>query len=210
MNEPAFTTREVKDWDRDQNDWYVEPAWCVDLLLDAERFVGSVWDPACGGGNIVNVCGARGMIAYGSDIVLRTEKRVGGPRAFASIERHDFLGMEPFHPWCEHYNIITNPPYGEAMEFIRKALSIARFKVAVLVQQQFPYSQGRHELFTTTPLARLYFLSSRPSMPPGAALAAGTVTAKGGKTDYLWMVFDHDHKGPPTAHWLKRPAKSEE
>lgn len=200
MSAPAtqtFDYRQQRVYKRVDDDWYVEPRWCVDLLLEAERFVGSVWDPACGGGNIVDACKARGMHADGSDIVQRA----------ASFYPYDFLtgeGIEPFGGPPD--NIITNPPYRQARAFIERALSIARFKVAVLVQQQFPFSQGRYDLFTERPLARLYFLSTRPSMPPGAALDAGEVKASGGKTDYLWMVFDHDHRGPATVDWLRRAA----
>lgn len=194
----SFTVRESKVWKRDSNDWYVEPRWCVDLLLEAERFVGTVWDPAAGSGTIPAACRAIGLYAIGSDAVERGNDDIAAPFDFLAEDHRGFLDIEAD-------NIIFNPPYGLAAEFIEKALTIARFKVAVLVQQQFPFSQGRFDLFTKHPVSRLYFLSTRPSMPPGEALAAGTKPA-GGKVDYLWIVFDHDHKGPPTAHWLKRAA----
>jgi hypothetical protein len=37
---------------RASDDFYREPRWAVDALLDVERFDGIVWDPACGSGNI--------------------------------------------------------------------------------------------------------------------------------------------------------------
>ncbi|HVI92297.1 MAG TPA: hypothetical protein VM659_28665 [Dongiaceae bacterium] len=122
------------------------------------------------------------------------------PKA-AGIERMDF-----FNARCRYQNLIFNPPYKDAERFIRRALDLAEHKVAALVQQQFPFSQTRHSLFTETPVARLYFLSTRPSMPPGRLLQAGEIKAKGGKTDYLWIVWDHDHKGPPQSFWLRREA----
>lgn len=191
MTDLGFHTRDLKLYDRDDADWYVEPAWSVDALLNAEPFEGRTLDPACGCGTIPKAFEARGLRAFGSDLK---------DRGFGIVA--DFLGQEFALPID---NIVTNPPYKLAETFIRRALKIATDKVAVLVQQQFPFSQGRHALFRECPIARLYFLSNRPSMPPGRALAAGTVTAGGGKTDYLWMVFEHGYKGSPTAHWLRRP-----
>jgi hypothetical protein len=186
----GFHTRDLKVWDRDDADWYVEPSWAVDALIMATSFEGRTLDPACGCGTIPKTFQARGLRAFGSDL---------RDRGFGVVS--DFLGPEFALPVD---NIVTNPPYNLAEKFIRRALKIATNKVAVLVQQQFPFSQGRHALFTECPIARLYFLSNRPSMPPGKAIAAGTKIG-GGKVDYLWMVFEHGHSGAPTAHWLRRP-----
>lgn len=170
-------------------DFFIEPSWAVDLLLDTEPFPGGVWDPACGSGTIVKACQARGMAAVGSDIA---------DRGFGGVQ--DFLA--PAVDFDNVGNIICNPPYGIAADFIVRALSVASRKVAMLVQSKFPYSQRRHALFTACPPARLYFLSTRPSMPPGEMLLAGTVKATGGKLDYCWLVYDRAHSGPTTAHWL--------
>jgi hypothetical protein len=186
----GFHTRDLKVYDRDDADWYVEPTWAVEALLRAEPFEGLTLDPACGCGTIPKAFKAHGLRACGSDL----RDRGFGPVA-------DFLGPEFVLPID---NIVTNPPYNLAEKFIRRALMIATSKVSVLVQQQFPFSQGRFALFRDCPIARLYFLSNRPSMPPGRAIEAGTVTVGGGKVDYLWMVFEHGHQGAPTAHWLKR------
>lgn len=173
---------------RDGLDYYVEPEWTVDLLLDEEKFDGSIWDPACGSGTIIRACKKRRMAASGSDIAGR------------GYHRFDFLS--PGRSWVS--NIICNPPYVLAQEFAEKALTVANHKVALLVQAKFLFSQKRYPLFDRHPPARLYFLSTRPSMPPGDRYMAGTIEAKGGKTDFLWMVWCRDEHGPTTAHWLIR------
>src|SRR5262249_36416316 len=101
-------------------------------------------------------------------------------------------------------NIISNPPFGVAARFTQHALQIAQSKIALLVQAKFLYSQRRYGLFTGTPVARIYHLSARASMPPGDPLLAGEIKAQGGKLDFAWVIWDHAHKGPPTAHWLLR------
>jgi len=188
---PAPDFRSAPAYDRPADDWYVDPVWCTELLLKQERFIGAIFDPCAGGGNIVMACRMAGLSADGSDIDPKAE----------FIAQRDFLQADGR---CS--NIIFNPPYNQAESFIRYALRCTTHKVAALVQQQFPFSRARNPLFTETPLARMYFLSSRPSMPPGRLLQAGEIQAKGGKTDYLWMVWDHDHKGPPQAFWLMRDA----
>jgi hypothetical protein len=182
-----------RGYTRHIEDWYIEPSWTVDLLLDQEPFVGGVWDPACGCGTIPKTCSSRAIHATGSDIV---------DRGFGC--RYNFLSeFEP--PLSGYANIVSNPPYRIAAEFIDRALTLASSKVAMLVQSKFPYSQRRHALFSERPPARLYFLSTRPSMPPGEELLAGTIKAEGGKLDYLWMVWDREHSsGTTECRWLKR------
>ena len=172
-------------------DFYIEPAWTVDALLDVETFFGTIWDPACGSGTIVKTCLARGLTAVGSDIA---DRGFGGVQDFLSID-HLFVNVDA---------IICNPPYKLGEAFIRRAFTVAP-KVAMLVQSKFPYSQKRHALFTQRPPARMYHLSTRPSMPPGEKLLAGTVEAKGGKLDYLWIIWDIERQvGPTETRWLRR------
>lgn len=181
---------------RAKNDWYVEPRWCVEALLAYEKFEGIIYDPACGRGNITDVAKQFGYFVLASDIEDR-----GCEYAW----RGDFLDPLPNDIGRTVDNIVCNPPYRLAHKFIERALTVTRRKVAMLVQEKYPYSRRRHWFFTHTPIARLYFLSDRPSMPPGDLYVAGKIKASGGKVDYLWMVWDHAHMGPPTAHWLCKP-----
>ena len=56
-----------------------------------------------------------------------------------------------------------------------------------------------------TPLARIYLLTPRPSMPPGHVILAGEKPG-GGKQDFCWLVFECGHAGPPDVRWLHRGA----
>lgn len=193
MKAPA---QKVSTYERAPDDYYIEPSWCVDLLLTAERFEGTSWDPACGRGTIPMTMEAAGLRCYGTDL----RNRGYGVCC-------DFLRDEP--PLRDVDNIVTNPPYGggkAAVAFIERARTIARSKVAVLVNEKFLYSERRHQMFTAGGLYRVYFLSSRPSMPPGHLLQAGQIEAKGGAVNYAWLVFLRGFTGAPTAHWLKRGA----
>ncbi|MGB1214587.1 MAG: hypothetical protein ACPG4X_14580 [Pikeienuella sp.] len=176
-------------YERDALDWYVEPAWCVHKLIDAEPFSGIVYDPACGIGTIPNAFISRRIPAVGSDIVNR------GPN-----EVLDFLDEESPKFGC--VNVVCNPPFSRAVPFIETALDIATMKVAMILPLTFLASQARQPLFTETPVARVYVLSRRPSMPPGEKLNDPDFKSKGGSVDYCWIVWHHGHKGPPTMEWL--------
>lgn len=56
---------------RAKHNFYVEPRWLVNVLLDMETFTGTVLDPACGSATIVSACRDRGIRATGADIVDR-------------------------------------------------------------------------------------------------------------------------------------------
>lgn len=167
-------------WPRD---WYVEPSWTVHALFDRVRFVGLIHDPACGGGTIPRVARERGFIATGSDLVDRGFGQGG----------IDFLNDHE-----RRSNIVCNPPYKLAEQFVRHALDVTEFKVAVIVPLNFAAGQGRwHSLFLPHPPAREVVLSRRPSMPPGGT----DIPAKNGTTDYCWLVWDRDHDGPTIKKW---------
>jgi len=179
---------------RSEHDWYVDPPWATELLLARERFGGVILDPACGGGTILDVCAARGLVTMGSDIADRGR----GIRVDFLDERY------PVPAVVDH--IISNPPYRVAERFLERALVVARRKVAFLLRLAFLESEIRHSLFKRTPLARVYVFSGRVSMPPGGS----GMEAEGGKTPYAWFVWDHRRpaRKRPEIHWLLRPPAS--
>jgi hypothetical protein len=177
-------------YDRHENDWYIESERDVDWLLDRVEFDGPTLDPACGRGNIPQRFLARGLPCVGYDLVDRGYGTAGG----------DFLAYRPPHgiQWA---NIVTNPPYRIAREFIEHALTIATRRVAALVQLRFLAGQRRGRLYRATPPEMVLTYSVRPSMPPGDVAMA----AKGGKVDYVWMIWNVAHptaRGDTRADWL--------
>ncbi len=176
-------------------DWYREPGWLVDALLDVEAFEGGVLDPACGGGTIPARCLARGLLAIGTDIV---------DRGFG--ERQNFyVRTAPVD------NIICNPPFNQAQQFVEHALTLARRKVAIVQRLAFLEGQKRKRLFEKTPLARIWVSSRRACMPPGIGYSDGprdqwgalkAQDGRGGAIAYAWFVWDHAYSGAPTIGWL--------
>lgn len=184
-------------WERGDNDWYVEPLRCTHQLCAVEKFVGRIFDPCCGGGNIVKALIAEGYQATGSDIV----DRAGSPPWFIGVS--DFL--ESYVARCD--NIVMNPPFfkGKGTEsFIRKALTITRGKVCAFTEARFLGGKGRaNGLYSEFPPSRVYFVTPRPSCPPGKFLQDGG-EAKGGTPDYVWLVWDMSRPATTTEFgWLR-------
>ena len=179
-------------WQRAADDFYVEPESATTALLNAEWFIGTIWDPAAGSGNVVKACRATGRRAFGSDKVVR--------QGLPDLAIGDFLDLDGANlPWGPVDCIISNPPFKLAEPFIEKALSIARFKVAFLLRTAFLEGQGRHErIFSKTPLKRVWQFRGRLSMPPGGA----AIEARGGAVAFAWFVWDHGWQGPPQIGWL--------
>lgn len=174
-------------WSRDAHDWYVEPEWCSARLFQVEPFEGEVWDPACGMGRIVRSANAAGLPTHESDLMDRG-------RGY----QLDFLTS-----WKKSANIVSNPPFGIAEKFVCRSLELAERKVAMLLPANWVQGDKRSRWLASTPLYRVLFITPRPSMPPGAAIAAGQKPGNG-TTDYAWFIWLRGFDEAPRIGWLRR------
>jgi hypothetical protein len=191
--------RDSSLWQREANDWYQEPRWCSDRLFEEERFKGSILDPAAGGGNIVQSGMAAGLDITGSDLIIRS--------MYAEVQR-DWLAS------CSEVwdNIVCNPPFGLCDDrkagthpFVQRCLARTTRKVALLMPANWIQGDKRSRWLEGTPLRRVWFISPRPSMPPGHIIAAGQKPGNG-TTDYAWFIWQHEYDGQPEIRWLRKDA----
>lgn len=178
-----------KRWARHPQDFYVEPSWCGERLFAAENFEGRVWDPACGLGRIPTAARNAGLEAFLSDIQ---------DRGCAEMVC-DFLKCTKRHA----PNIVSNPPFGIARPFIEHALQLAERKVAMLLPAAWVSGQERSRWLASTPLRRVYFITPRPSMPPGPVVMAGEEPSNG-LSDFAWFVWHRGYDGTPEIRWIRR------
>lgn len=172
-------------WKREAAEWYIEPVWCSARLFEVEQFSGTIQDPSCGMGRIVQSALAAGLSAFGTDIVDRG----------ACDVTSDF-----FRQKTRVANIVSNPPFKIFKPYALHALGLATRKVALIWLTR---TLAAARWLEDTPLKAIYFLTPRPSMPPGQVIARGEKPG-GGKQDFCWLVFDHAHTGPPSVRWLRR------
>lgn len=151
------------DGERAYRDLYCTHPSAVESLLKVETFSRDIWEPAAGLLHISKTLEEHGHRVRSSDIEARCE----------GVEEKDFLFMD-----CEqwHGDIITNPPYSTAGEFVLRALQSVEVgaKVAMLLRLLFlEGQQRRREIFENAPPIR-YMSSAGAQYAPKTAISAHT------------------------------------
>lgn len=181
-----------KIWAREAQNHYVEPTWVPRRLFEEEKFSGNICDPCCGFGRIVVAARQAGYQAIGCDLI---------DRGFDYYNRADFLtsGMRAD-------NFVFNPPFDKGDKFALHALEMAERKVAMV----YPTRRlNAAHWIRGTPLYRIWYLTPRPSMPPGHVARSYEQKNRdpsGGKQDFCILVWLKGYEGEPSVRWLRRDA----
>ena len=190
-------------------DDYPTPPWATRVLMEHEHYIGGqrAWDPCCGRGYMVKVL-QEYYTAHGDDSVLASDKY----NYHFGIEQ-DWFGIDSI----PHYtDIVTNPPYNMAQEFILHALKVREKdhrhggNIAVLVRSQFIHGKDRwSRLYGPTPPTKIFAFTER------VMFNRGKVAPKGASAvDFSWLVWEpyymEDEKTrlfwiPPSKKELERP-----
>ncbi len=178
------------DTERADFDYYATDPEAVRILLKKEQFYHYILEPACGGGHISEVLIENGFDVLSSDIVNR---------GYANQQlTQDFLkaGSVPRNS----RDIITNPPYSQAKEFVQHALDISQesVKVAMFLKLTFLEGAKRKTLFDKYPPKKIYVFRNRidcwkngikPDKPSKAVC-------------YAWFIWEKGFKGSPKIEWI--------
>lgn len=185
------TTRKRVD-----KDFYATPFEATEAILNKVKLHGSILEPACGEGHISKVLKLYypNNVVISTDIVQRKDKFncdvVGGI---------DFLTYDFGRKFD---NIITNPPFNLAQEFIERALELSNDKVIMFAKIQLLEGNKRKKMFESSPLKYVYVFTKRVN-----PLRNGEELDENGKPwsstmCFAWFVFEHNYKGEPIIRWL--------
>jgi len=167
--------------DRPKGDFYPTPAYATEKLLEVEDFPGEIWEPACGDGSMAKVL----------------------PPPVVATDLHDWgygeTGVDFFMTWRKTDNIVTNPPYSLAQQFVERALLLARNKAAFLLKLTFLESQSRYHFFRRTPLRTVHVFSKRLNMTKEGEELEGS---SGGMIAFAWFIWEKGYTGLPYLNWL--------
>jgi hypothetical protein len=169
------------------DDLYETPVCATEALLTVEKLPHRIWEPAAGGGAIVDVLRAHGHNVIATDLV---DYGVPGQGA-----RRDFL-MELSAPDSIEC-IVTNPPFKIANEFVAHALKLCPY-VVMLLRLGFIEGTRRAPILDSGHLARVHVFSRRlPMMHRGGR---GTQVAKSNSQAmaFAWYCWERNHAGPAT------------
>lgn len=172
---------------RPKDDFYPTPPYATIALLEREKFGGNFLEPCCGDGSMSEVIQKYypNQEIYSYDLYDRGYGLPG----------YDFLTTDFSNMKID--NIITNPPFNLAQEFVEKSLEIANKKVALLMKIQFLEGAKRYHLFKSTPLEKVYVFSKRLTFSRN-----GVKLKNSGMICYSWFVWNKDYKGEPIIDWI--------
>lgn len=173
--------------EREKHDYYATDPIAIEKLLKKEIFKKDVWECACGEGHLSKVLMRQNYNVRNTDIV---------DRGFANTEVADFLQIEEKN----NRDIITNPPYKFAKEFVHHALSISQdgTKIAMLLKLQFLEGQNRRKFFEKFPPLRVYVFSKRIM----CAKNGNFEKYKNSAMAYAWYIWIKGVKTQPVIKWI--------
>lgn len=99
-------------------------------------------------------------------------------------------------------DIITNPPYGIALEFIQHALGLVKdgAKVAMFMRLLFLEGKQKYDmLFKPNPPKSVYVCSKRALCAKNGDFGK---YESGSFTAYAWFVWQKGYKGKPMLDWI--------
>lgn len=171
--------------ERAENDYYATNPKALKLLLELEEFR-NVWEPACGGGHLAEVLRSVGILSRSTDLV---------DRGYGEANT-DFLNYEG--DWAG--DIITNPPFKYATEFVEKSLNIVKpgCKIAMFLRIQFLEGVKRRKMFDKTP-PKVIYVSSRTIR---CAKNGDFDNATGNASTYAWFIWEKGYTGETVLRWF--------
>lgn len=172
--------------DRQQEDYYATEPAAVRWLMRLERFSNPILEPACGEGHISEELKRGGYNVVSRDLI---DRGYGETADFLVIDNLEWQG-----------DIITNPSYIYAQEFVEKSLRIMQdgHKAAFFLKLTFLEGKHRRHLFRCQPPARIWVSSSRLK----CAMNGDFSSFKSSATAYAWFVWEKGYKGDTVVKWF--------
>lgn len=171
--------------DRQAEDYYATDPVAAEWLDRIEDLDNRIWECACGEGHIAKVFVRNGHEVMSTDLIDRGYGRGGV----------DFLKcQEQFYG-----DIVTNPPYKYAQEFIEHALELIPEgnKVCMFLKVQFLEGKNRKKFFASHPPKRVWVSSSRIS-----CYTNGEFKKTSSMLALAWYVWEKGYKGDTILKWF--------
>lgn len=179
---------------RDELDFYATDPKSLSLFLD--KIAGdklnlshNIWEVACGDGAISKVLKRYGYEVYCTDIVDRKKTQQ---------DVMDFTNPISVS-WCG--DILTNPPYKHAMDFVKNSLSLVengRY-VIMFLRLQFLEGKKRGELFKKFPPKFIYVHTRRQMTYKNNNEEERKKTSA---ICFAWFVWQKGSQTEPIIRWI--------
>lgn len=177
--------------ERAEFDFYATEPKAIDkLYATGELDCKNIWECACGEGHLSKRLEELGFKVKSTDLIDRGYGQ-GGIDFFEYTEIFDG-------------DILTNPPYKKALEFVIKSLDLITegHKVFMFLKLTFLEGKTRYkELFSKKPPKSIYIFSQRIQCAKNGdfkkySQGVGTAVA------YAWYVWEKGYNGETTIKWI--------
>ena len=180
------------DKERQSEDFYATDPIAIDKLLKVEKPSACIYECACGQGHLSERLKEYGYEVYSSDLV---------DRGYYGTDIKDFFSVKKLD---DYYDILTNPPYKYAKEFVLHALDLLANgqKCYMFLKTTFLEGKARYkELFSKAPPKTIYVFSERVLCAKNAQFEQ--MKAGGGSAvSYSWFVWEKGYQGKTTIEWI--------
>lgn len=174
--------------DRETNDYYATDPKAAQFLISLGLLEKDtqIWECACGEGHLSKVFEENGYSVLSTDLINRGY----------GVSGVDFLDCTDTYDG----NIVTNPPYKYALDFVEKAISLVPEGniVAMFLRLTFLEGKRRGEFFTNNPPKVIYVTRSRIKCAKNADFASGG----GSAVAYAWYIWEKGYKGDTVVRWF--------
>ena len=177
--------------DRAVGDYYTTDTTAVEQFLRTYKlpcYVGTIWECACGCGNISEVLRKQGYNVFSTDLYDRGYGNTG----------IDFLQTKEPPKGCD--TIITNPPYSLADEFVLHAMDILPLfgKYIALMNLSYLAGQKRHSaIYEMGYLHAIYIYPNRIN-----CYKNNIPTGHSSPVNYAWFEFMKGTSSSPKLYWI--------
>lgn len=178
--------------ERETNDYYATDPHSLEIFLekiknDEIKLHSKIWECACGEGHLSKLLKNKGYDVFSSDLIDRGY----------GLGNIDFLKTSNIDIKSD---ILTNPPYKFAKEFVEKALEIQAdgYYTIMFLKIQFLEGQGRKELFKKYPPKYIYVNSARQTCYINGDMSKKMSSA----SCYCWFIWEKGFKEEPIIRWI--------
>jgi len=180
---------------REERDFYATDPNSLRRFLDRIKednieLSDTIWENACGIGTLVDVLKEYKYKVVYSDII---------DRGYPGTITQDFLEIDKLNILFDG-DILTNPPFKYALDFIKKSLSVIPDGKHVIMFLKLTFLEGkeRREFYKENPPKYVYVFSDRQE-----CFINGDFSARKGSTvAYCWYIWEKGYKGETIIRWL--------
>lgn len=169
--------------EREVNDYYATEPIAVEWLIKLESLDHNIWECACGEGHLSKVLVEAGFDVKSTDLIDRGY----GTGNVDFLKQHEMFDGD----------IVTNPPYKFAKQFIEHALELISdgHKVCMFLKVQFLEGQARKKLFEQNPPKTVWISSSRIRCGKNGKFETSMIA-------YAWYIWEKGYHGTTQLKWF--------